>query len=201
MLTVRKKWGSVFQTKFFFKVFCWSRRKQFWQFCNKKIVISQKELFRPKSKRLKKIFRKNCFPSNCPSENVGSSFENFTGKLVPKVRKNYAQIPSMYQTRSKFSGKSCFSKRFPEHVEIGFDNPNVHFLAKVRKHFDYNPTKKDWNSSQKFLLIKEFVWIRRKQFWQIRKEKFPKVEKGFACSPNIRKNQKFVKNLFLHFVS
>ena len=78
-----QKRGRVFQRNFLIRVFPWIRGNQFWQFCNKKIVISQKELFRPKFKRLKK---KNCFPSKSLSEGVGSSFENFRETFVPKVR-------------------------------------------------------------------------------------------------------------------
>ena len=179
----------------------WSRRKQFWQICNKKTVVSQKELFRPQCKRLKKIFKKNCFPSNCPSEGVGSSFENLGKVLSPKLRRNYAQSPSMYQTRSKFFGKFCFFRIITEHVEIAFDNPYVQFLGKVRKHFDHNPTKRDRIFSQKFFWSKISSELVEISFDKFAKRNFQKSKKVSLLVRIHVKTKKFVIRLFLHFVS
>ena len=161
MLTVRRKWGRVFQKSFLIKVSPEVVDGSFDNFATKNCHQSNK-LFRPKSTKLKKFLKKNCFSSKCPSEGVGSSFENFTENFVPKVRKDYAQSPSMYHTRSNFFGKFCSFKNVSEHVEIGFDNPYVHFLAKVRKPFDHNPTKMGYEFFSRVFLIKGVVWTRRK---------------------------------------
>ena len=151
--------------------------------------------------KLKKIFKKNCFPSKCPSEDVGSSFENLRKILSPKLRRNYAQSPSMYQTRSKFFGKICFFIIITEHVENAFDNPYVQFLAKVRKHFDHNPTKKGLEIFSKVFWSTSSSELVESSFDKFAKRNFQKSKK---VSLEVRihvKTKNVVKSLFLHFVS
>ena len=111
-----EKKKKKFQKSFFYQsVRLKSSKAVLATFCQKKLPSTKKkaiEKFRPKSKRIKKYFKKNCFPSKCSSERVESSFDNFTETFFPKVRKKYAQSPTMYRTRKNFSRKSISSRYF-----------------------------------------------------------------------------------------
>ena len=90
---------------------------------------------------------------------------------------------------------------FSEHVEIAFDNLSVHFLAKVGKYSNHNPTKTKRSSSRSYFLSKSSTELKEISFDNLAKRNFQK-SKNVSLEVRIYvKTKNFVKNLFLHFVS
>ena len=72
--------------------------------------------------------------------------------FVWNVRTFFAQ--NLVGTQKQKSEKLRNHKIISEHGESGFDNLSVQFLAKVRKHFNHNPTKKEIEFFLKVFFIK-----------------------------------------------
>ena len=90
---------------------------------------------------------------------------------------------------------------FSEHVEIAFVNFSVFFLAKVGNYSNHNPTKTNRSSSGGYFLSKSSTELIESSFDNFAKRNFQKSKK-FSLEVQIYiKTKKFVKNLFLQFVS
>ena len=178
---------------FFFKMYNWRSRKQFWQsrsnnfdrcpkfFCSLS-VFSKTHFF------LKNItLSKTDFFSETPSAHVECSFEDRVEKFQTKISKIFSLLSKRVQ-RKLFS-KTCFgSKSSFGHVGGSFGNHAKKKRCQKPIFFSI------WriNYKHKFLFRKNFfevsLWTLEKRFWQSRWRFFQrKAEKVFLNIWNWRK--------------